>query len=184
MLDPALYRLAVQSIEVTIKAQVFPYEEDISNGTIDGLIEELVGIKALIPYKVEGKDYLCIRKFPSYQTINRPSDSRIPKCPDELLNTHYMVSDQSVTTPAEVKLKEIEEKRKRREGFMEYAEGLRPRFTSLNFNGEFEKFWLYWNEGRRKCKNPKLALLNWMTKAEKFRAGDEGIDDGQYRTLE
>lgn len=162
-----------------IKAQVFPYEQDIDNEAIDGLVEELVRIRALILYQIDGKDYLCIRKFPSYQTINRPSESRIPMCPPDLVTSHNVVSEESQHTHAEVKLKEIEEKRRRREGFMEYAEGLRPRFTSLDFNGEFEKFWLYWNEGRRKCKNPKLALLNWMTRALKFRAEREVQQDGK-----
>ena len=53
--------------------------------------------------------------------------------------------------------------------FEEYREELRARFKDLDFDVEYEKFRLYWFEGKRKCKNPKLSLLNWMTKAREIK---------------
>lgn len=56
--------------------------------------------------------------------------------------------------------------------FKDYENQLRQRFSDLDFDLELEKFWLYWNEGKRKLKNPKLALLNWMTKARQIKTRD------------
>ncbi len=54
--------------------------------------------------------------------------------------------------------------------FEEYKESLRERFAIIDFDGEIEKFNLYWQDGKRKLKNPKLALLNWMQRAVKYQA--------------
>jgi phage replication O-like protein O len=62
----------------------------------------------------------------------------------------------------------IQKKKKETETFDQYRDKLRLRFTALDFDIELEKYNLYWNEGRRKLKNPKLALLNWMSKAQEF----------------
>lgn len=39
-------------------------------------------------------------------------------------------------------------------------------YPGETFDFELEKFWLYWNEGNRQLKNPKLALIQWMKKAQ------------------
>jgi len=51
--------------------------------------------------------------------------------------------------------------------FENYKEELQLRFPHIDFKVELEKFWLYWE--KRKLKNPKLALLNWITRADGFR---------------
>jgi hypothetical protein len=53
--------------------------------------------------------------------------------------------------------------------FEEYQEELKLRFPELDFKIEMEKFNLYWKDGKRKLKNPKLALLNWMSKSKEFQ---------------
>ncbi len=50
-----------------------------------------------------------------------------------------------------------------------YKAKLRQQFSDLDFDRELERFQLYWSEGGRKLKNPKLALLNWMTKAREIK---------------
>jgi len=55
-----------------------------------------------------------------------------------------------------------------------FIQELRQRFPMLNFDVELEKFNLYWTEGKRELKRPKLALLNWMTIAQR-RLEKEGI---------
>ena len=54
--------------------------------------------------------------------------------------------------------------------FEEYIEELRPQFADIKFDSELKKFHLYWSEGNRKLKRPKLALLNWMEKAREIKA--------------
>jgi len=57
----------------------------------------------------------------------------------------------------------------------EYFVTLKDRFgdTDVDFDFELEKFWLYWGEGNRKLKSPKLALVNWMKKAMEHKKGGE-----------
>jgi phage replication O-like protein O len=61
-----------------------------------------------------------------------------------------------------------------KETIEEFTQELRQRFPMLNFDVELEKFNLYWAEGGRTLKRPKLALLNWMTIAQR-RAEREDI---------
>ncbi len=53
----------------------------------------------------------------------------------------------------------------------EYLAELRPAYTDLDLDAELVKFNLYWSEGNRQLKRPKLAFLNWLKKARDF-AGD------------
>ena len=46
-----------------------------------------------------------------------------------------------------------------------YLEEMRGQYLDINFDNELEKFHLYWSEGNRELKNPKLALRHWMDKA-------------------
>ncbi|MBA7575903.1 hypothetical protein ES708_17739 [subsurface metagenome] len=59
---------------------------------------------------------------------------------------------------------------KKTASFEEYKNQLRERFADLDFDIELEKFDHYWSEGTRKLQRPKFALLNWMTRARKFKA--------------
>lgn len=85
----------------------------------------------------------------------------------------------SAETPQKKDSKETTQK-KRRATLQQYQEELRQRFSDLDFDMELEKFNLYWNDGHRKLKNPKLALLNWMTRAREFRA-QGGRQHGEVR---
>jgi len=53
--------------------------------------------------------------------------------------------------------------------FNDYVEELRSQYTDLDFDNQLKKFTLYWSEGGRKLKRPKLALTNWMDKAREFK---------------
>jgi hypothetical protein len=68
------------------------------------------------------------------------------------------------------------------ENFEDYKKELRQRFADLDFDAELEKFNLYWTEGGRTLKRPKLALLNWMTIAERHRKEGFGGKAGQGST--
>lgn len=54
--------------------------------------------------------------------------------------------------------------------FEEFKNQLRERFSDLDFEDELEKFNLYWSEGGRTLRRPKLALKNWMDKAREIKA--------------
>ena len=56
---------------------------------------------------------------------------------------------------------------------------LRPEFNDLDIDMEVRKFKVYWLEGIKKLKNPKLALLNWFTKAREY--SNNGGNNGKYK---
>lgn len=64
-----------------LKAQIFPYD-DVDCGKI---IFRLKGLKKLVPFDAEGKKWLYIRKFLKYQRIDKPSNTRNPEAPQEVL---------------------------------------------------------------------------------------------------
>lgn len=64
------------------------------------------------------------------------------------------------------------------ETFEKYKKELRLRFGDLDFDLELEKFHLYWHNGNRKLKNPRLALLNWLSKARKITKQEREVGGG------
>jgi len=66
--------------------------------------------------------------------------------------------------------------------FEDYKEELRSEFKDVNFDNELKKFYLYWSEGGRKLKRPKLALRNWMEKAREIKGvrGEGSKDPDKY----
>jgi phage replication O-like protein O len=96
----------------------------------------------------------------------------------ELAESSTKVSSPRVTQNIKDTYQDISATRgKSPESFEQYTERLRQRFTDLDFNLELEKFNLYW-EGKGKLKNPKLALLNWMGRARKFKQTEGGKGNG------
>ncbi len=69
--------------------------------------------------------------------------------------------------------------------FEEYVESLKAEsdYKSINFDEELKKFNLYWGEGKRKLKRPKLALRNWMNNALKYeKEKADGTHQGSNKT--
>jgi len=87
------------------------------------------------------------------------------------------VNNEVARRVATKKYKNIK-KKKKKETFTEYCEHLRKEFTDINFDLELRKFNLYWSDGNRKLKNPKLALFNWMTKCREFAKSKKVGADG------
>ncbi len=72
-----------------IKAQVFPYESSL---TAHALLTELTEAGLLIPYQVDGRDYLQVKNFKKHQRINKPSLTTIPA------PIHVGVTEESCST--------------------------------------------------------------------------------------
>ncbi len=88
------------------------------------------------------------------------------------------ISAQTKLKETKIKSKEIY-KEKKKESFEDYSKNLKSRFIDINWDDEYEKFDLYWFKGTKTCKNPKLALLNWMQKA---RYNSKGGNNGQNKS--
>lgn len=87
----------------------------------------------------------------------------VPTCQNESTipeKTTTETTTESSTKKAASKIK--------KQSFEDYLEELRPQYPDLNFDAELKKFNLYWSEGNRKLKRPKLALLNWLNKAREI----------------
>lgn len=93
--------------------------------------------------------------------------------------THSLPKEATKSLPKSVTTKERKKlnKRKGQLTFDEYEQELRSQFTDIDFTLEMEKFWLYWSEGSRQLKRPKLALLNWMTRAREYNK-EKGVKQG------
>lgn len=77
----------------TIKAQVFP-GDDITVETIRGMVDELSANGLLLPYVVDGKEYLLITGW-HHQKIDKPQKPRHPEPPkDHSPNVRRMVATE------------------------------------------------------------------------------------------
>jgi len=81
-------------------------------------------------------------------------------------------SKKAITTSqSRVEYSRVEKSREDKEAsFKKYTDDLRLKYNDLDFENELEKFNLYWEEGNRKLKRPRLALKNWMDKARQIRS--------------
>ena len=61
-----------------LKAIIFPYDS-IDADCVKDWLNEIIQQQLAILYNVNGDDYITLPKFLKHQTINRPSESRLPK---------------------------------------------------------------------------------------------------------
>ena len=85
LLFPGLWMLAdragrLENRPAKIKAQVFPYDNDIDAAKMSELLAQLEAHRFLSTYEVEGKSYIQIRTFEKHQHchVNEPP-SQIPE---------------------------------------------------------------------------------------------------------
>ena len=86
-----------------IRAQIFPYKSRLK---IEGYLKELVDIKKITPYEVEGKGYFWIKNFLKYQWLSHPK-KQFPQLPAITGNIQKLLANR-----IEEKGKEIEIEKK------------------------------------------------------------------------
>lgn len=47
---------------------------------------------------------------------------------------------------------------------------LKPEFSDIDIEEELKRFKLYWSEGKRELKRPKIAFRNWLINSRKFKS--------------
>jgi len=181
-----------------IKAQLFPYDIDINEDNIEEWLGNLVGIGDIEQFEVNGKKLGKIPSFPEHQQIKNPSQWSFTKNKyhsrkggEEYPNPTPALPQKGVSPTDREKEKEKEKEKgvgsrkasssleSKKFDFDEYVEELRSEYADLNFDNELKKFHLYWSEGGRRLQRPKLALLNWMTKAREFK--EKGVQGGTHQ---
>lgn len=68
----------LQDSPVRIKAQVFPYDADMSTTYIDALLWELAIVGCIKRYTIDGKNYVWVPKFLKHQKISHAATSTLP----------------------------------------------------------------------------------------------------------
>ena len=97
-----------------LKAQIFRYD-DISIEQIDegiGHIEQTMSVKV---YQAEGKWYYQLLHWKEWQTISRPTPSRIPAIQNNSLNTHGVLNESSLNTHGVLNEDSIPKEKNRKE---------------------------------------------------------------------
>lgn len=130
----------------TIKAQLFPNDE-ITAETIRGMIRELSANALVMPYTVEGKEYLLITGW-HHQKIDKPQKPKYPAPPD----------DHSENVPGMVAPERKKEGKERKKEICPVARATR---TKEKYSEEFEtKFWKPYP--RTPIMSKKEAWREWM----------------------
>lgn len=149
-----------------LKSQIFPYEKKID---INKLKNEL-GNKILW-YKVENSAYGQIKNFLKYQTINRPTPSKLPNPKDgvidDSLNPHGTLTPNRI----EVNLREEKGSERRKVAPLsddEFVSSLEtnPAYRHIDVQVELAKMdaWLSTRPRRQKTRR---FIVNWLNKIEK-----------------
>lgn len=77
-----------------IKAAVWPLDDDVTNGRVSELLDELEAARLICRYEVDGKHYMHVVNFSEHQHPNRPLPSKLPECPRD---AHGGLSECSVS---------------------------------------------------------------------------------------
>lgn len=129
-----------------LKAQVFPYDDV----DVRPLMDNLIALKKLLPFDVDGKKYLYIKNFLKYQKVDKPSQYRYPPAPRELL-AEYPEITRIVLTSEEKRREEKRSKKKRSE--VNYLD---------------QKFVSFWNEYPKKVgKSNAYELWEELSETQK-----------------
>lgn len=88
---------------------------------------------------------------------------------------HYQFSEYDRQKPYRLKLDDKDGP----QSFDDYVVAIKPNYSDLDVDVELEKFKLYWSEGGRELKRPKLALRNWLDKAREIK---NTRNNGQHTT--
>ncbi len=103
-------------------------------------------------------------------SVNKSGTQKLAVQSTELAESSTKVSSPAVAQKIKDTLQKIEKAPlPEKQSLEEYRRTLKERYPALDFDAEVEKFNLYWSEGSRKLRRPKLALRNWMDRAERWR---------------
>lgn len=68
--------------------------------------------------------------------------------------------------------------------FDEYVEAIREEYSDIDVDKELKKFRLWWSEGTKELKRPKLAFRNWLENARKYNNDKKPTERGKYKHME
>jgi hypothetical protein len=96
-----------------LKSTIFPYDDDLKVKDIEGVLITLITKKLVFVYVIDGQEFYYLPNFLKHQVINKPTPSKLPKCPEkaeEIQLPHYYGSDTTPLPPNRIEVKRKEEK--------------------------------------------------------------------------
>ncbi len=82
---------------VYLKSILFPYEESIRSADIDKTLSEISSNMSVVFYSCDGNTYYSLYNWDKWQTINRPTPSKIPAFEEANANIHKLFNEHSVS---------------------------------------------------------------------------------------
>lgn len=98
---------------VYLKSTLFPYEEGIRSADIDKTLSEISSNMSVIFYSYDGSSYYSLLSWNTFQKIDRPSESKIPKYDENIMERLF--NEQSTNSRRVVVPNRIENNRKEKE---------------------------------------------------------------------
>ena len=162
-----------RSNPVYLKSTLFPYEEGIRSTDIDKTLSEISSNMSVIFYSCDGSSYYSLYNWNTWQKIDRPTESKIPKYDEKTMKVLF---DEHSTSPRRViapNIKEdnrIENKKKKikRKTFTPPTlEEIEKYVLEKKLQVDSKKFYDYFTEGNwvdskgNKVKSWKQKLLTW-----------------------
>lgn len=158
-----------------LKATIFPYDDDLKSKDIEQMACSLMEKGMAIFYVVDDQEFYCLPNFARHQTINKPTQSKIPEMPE---NREKVVLPQYYRSPpVELPPKRKEEKRREEKGKEEKR--AREEFVFLS-DREYENLIAEYGENDTKqmieilnnykgstgktYKSDFMAIKNWVVK--------------------
>ena len=162
----------VQSKVITIVGNEYAFNKDFDQWQVN----------RVDPYSPEQlKKFISLNIKRSYQNGNFVTETVTDELPKrELLSYRNGNNDRHESESGKESSISIFKDSITRDTLDEYSLKVKTKFPLIDWTIELEKFDLYWNDGKRKLKNPKLALFNWMLRADKYRQNG-GNGNGKNR---
>ena len=92
---------------VWIKNQIFPYD-DLSKEKIEVWLTELESIQCISVFDHNGEKFFFINNFLKHQSIDKPSKTRNPLPPSELISEHYRDTRECLSSDSRESSDEVE----------------------------------------------------------------------------
>lgn len=81
-----------------IKAVLFPYKDDLRIADIEKALQEVSSKMSVIFYSCDENMYYTLNSWDTFQTINKPTESKIPAFDEQNPNIHRLYYNNSNTT--------------------------------------------------------------------------------------
>lgn len=141
----------VENSSKKLKAQIFPYDDDVD---CEAMITKLIELKRYIPFEAEGKKWLYVKNFLKYQRVDKPSKLRNPQAPKEVLGEDSTTTQEPLLDEEKRSKEKLSEEK--RDNLVSYLEKIPE--------SDLEEFTKKYEVSKSKIKEKGQALFFWCKK--------------------